>query len=126
MIMQVGGKPQNKDGNIFIFVRIFMKEKLRKVTVFLAFIFSPVALFAQSSVAMGKMEKLADTIYGYFDSNLVRIILAIFLAGSAIAFGFSKDNEKLKRSAVAIFISAAIILLSKEIVLAVWSASGGH
>jgi type IV secretory pathway VirB2 component (pilin) len=80
-------------------------------------------LFAQ--IMPAGMETLAENILEIFTGPFVRIILAIFLCGSAIAYGFNKDNEKIKRNCIAIGVSAAIIIAAASIVDAVWSASGG-
>ncbi|MDR1374192.1 MAG: TrbC/VirB2 family protein [Treponema sp.] len=71
------------------------------------------------------MEDLATSILDIFTGPFVRIILAIFLCGSAIAYGFNKDNEKIKRNCIAVGVSAAIIIAASAIVDAVWTASGG-
>lgn len=86
-------------------------------------IFLPLSLFAQD--AIGKMTSLAQNIFDIFTSDFVKIILAIFLCGSALAYGFNKDNEKIKRNCIAIGVAAAILIGSQEIVKMVWTASGG-
>jgi hypothetical protein len=56
-------------------------------------------------------------------SDFIKVILACFLCGSAIAYAFNKDNEKIKRNALAIGIGAAILIGASSIVNMVWAAS---
>jgi hypothetical protein len=42
-----------------------------------------------------------------------------------VAYGFNKDNEKIKRNCIAIGIASAMIAGASGIVGAIWSASGG-
>jgi type IV secretory pathway VirB2 component (pilin) len=99
-----------------------------KKTVFLFFLAGmaalPAALFAQGVMPPG-METLAQSIFDIFTGNFVKVILAIFFCGAAIAYGFNKDNEKVKRSCIAIAIACAILISAQSIVNAVWTASGG-
>ena len=71
------------------------------------------------------MTTLAENIRDAFTSPLVKVILGIMLCGSAVAYAFNKDNEKIKRNALAILIAAAILMTSTFIIDAIWSASGG-
>ena len=71
------------------------------------------------------MESLADTILGIFTGTFMKVVLAIFLCGAAVAYAFNKDNEKIKRSALSIGIAAGIIISAQFIIDAVWTASGG-
>jgi type IV secretory pathway VirB2 component (pilin) len=80
-------------------------------------------LFAQ--ILPAGMETLAENILEIFTGSFVKVILAIFLCGSAIAYGFNKDNEKIKRNCIAIGVAAAILIAASSIVNTIWSASGG-
>jgi hypothetical protein len=79
-------------------------------------------LFAADLMPAG-MQNLADGILEIFKSDFVKVILAVFLCGSAVAYAFNKDNEKVKRSAIAIGVGAAIIMAASGIVGAVWQAA---
>lgn len=81
-------------------------------------------LFAQDLMPSG-MTSLAEGILEIFTGSFVKVILAIFLCGSALAYGFNKDNEKVKRNCIAIGVAAGILICASSIVDAVWSASGG-
>ena len=71
-------------------------------------------LFAQDAIA--KMESVADNILKIFTGNLVRAILAISLCGCAVAYAANKDNDKVKRGALAVGIAAIIIICASGIV----------
>ncbi|MDR1389518.1 MAG: TrbC/VirB2 family protein [Treponema sp.] len=101
-----------------------MKQKLKRFASLAAWALVPVRLFAQDLMPSG-MTSLAESILEIFTGNFVKAILAIFLCGAAIAYGFNKDNEKVKRNAIAIGIAAAILISASAIVNAVWDASGG-
>jgi type IV secretory pathway VirB2 component (pilin) len=71
------------------------------------------------------MLSLMDTIREWFTGGFVRTILVLCLVGSAIAYGFNKDNEKVKRNIIAIGIAIAIVIGASGIVDMIWEASGG-
>ena len=100
-------------------------NSLKKLMPFAVFFLSVLPLFAQASLP-GGMTTLAQSILGIMTGDFVRIILAIFLCGSAIAYGFNKDNDKVKRNCIAIGVAAAILISASSIVGWVWSASGGN
>ena len=94
---------------------------LIKLSAFLTIFFLSSPLFAQDAIA--QLNSTATTILGHFQSPFVKAILAIFLCGSAIAYAFNKDNEKIKRGAIAVGIAAIIVMGASGIVGLVWTAS---
>ena len=80
-------------------------------------------VFAADIVPAG-MTSLVNAILGVFTGGFVKTILIIFLAACAVAYGFNKDNEKMKRNILAIGIAIAIVVAAQWIVDAIWSASG--
>jgi len=106
-----------------------MNKVPKKYITLLVFLFySLPVVFAQgrgSNALPAGMQSLADSILEIFTSNFLKVILAIFLCGSAVAYAFNKDNEKVKRNCIAIGIAAAILVTATSIVGAVWSSSGG-
>jgi len=90
------------------------------ILLILSLFFFATPLFAQQAVE--KMNTLAETILGIFTHNLVKTILAIALCGSAIAFAVNKDNQRIRSSAIAIGLSAAIIISASFIVGIIWDA----
>jgi hypothetical protein len=85
---------------------------------FFILLFLSMPLFAQQAVE--NMNRLADTIKGIFTSNLVKTILVIALCASALAFAVNKDNQRIRNSAIAIGVAAAIIMSATFIVDLVW------
>jgi hypothetical protein len=97
---------------------------LVKIGAFLAAFFVSQALHAQSVVPPG-MQSLAQGILDIFTSPFLKVILAIFLCGSAVAYAFNKDNEKVKRNCIAIAIATGLLITATSVVGAIWNASGG-
>jgi type IV secretory pathway VirB2 component (pilin) len=82
------------------------------------------SLFAQDIVPAG-MTTLMDSILAVFTGPLVKTILILCLVGCAIAYGFNKDNEKMKRNVIAIAIAIGVVVGATTIVGSVWKAGGG-
>ena len=86
-------------------------------------LFAAVApLFAQGIVPSG-LTSLTTELVNIFTGPIVRAILICCLAACGVAYGFNKDNEKMKRSIIAIGISIFIIIGAASIVDALISAS---
>ena len=105
----------------------FLSAPLFKMGAFLTIFFLSQPLFAQSGggILPSGMQSLADGILEIFTSYFVKVILAIMLCGSAVAYAFNKDNDKIKRNAIAVGIATAILITATSIIGAIWSASGG-
>lgn len=71
--------------------------------------------FAQND-AIAKMEAVSDKVLGLFTGTLVRTILAIAFCCSAVAYAMNKDNEKVKRGALAVGIASVMIIAASGIV----------
>jgi len=103
-----------------------MKTSQLKIMFFMLLLAAAAPLFAQGdlgSLGLSGLENFAKTIQGIFTGTLVRIILTCCLAGCGIAYGFNKDNEKMKRNVIAIAIGIAIVAAASFIVEAVFTAS---
>jgi type IV secretory pathway VirB2 component (pilin) len=96
-----------------------MKEK--KLALTLALALTAARAFAQALPA--GMTNLANSILSVFVGPFVKTILVICLCGCAVAYGFNKDNEKMKRNILAIGIAVAILCCANFIVDAIWNAS---
>lgn len=96
----------------------------KKFSSLLTFLFLTLPVFAQGALPRG-MQSLADSVLEVFSSRFIQVIFAVFFCGAAVAYGFNKDNEKIKRNCIAIGIASALIAGASGIVGAVWSASGG-
>ena len=102
-----------------------MSKNFKKLSTFgIYFFLSLPFLMAQQSIVPQGMQTLADNILGVFTSPFIRVLLAIFLCGSAIAYAFNKDNEKIKRNSIAIGIASAILVVAQTLVNLIWQAAG--
>jgi len=70
------------------------------------------------------LTTLTGDLLKIFTGPLVKTILILCLAGCGIAYGFNKDNEKMKRNVIAIAVAIVIIATASFIVGAVFEASG--
>ena len=70
------------------------------------------------------LSTLMDNIQAVFTSGFTKAILICCLCGCAVAYGFNKDNEKMKRNVIAIGIAIAILLAASTIVDTIGNASG--
>jgi len=100
-----------------------MNKKIKLV--FAQFFAMALPLFAAGDIVPRGMTTLAESILGIFTGRLVQVILAICLCGSAVMFAYNKDNERIKKSAIAVGIAAMVLMGASGIVGAIWSASGG-
>jgi hypothetical protein len=101
-----------------------LKQKLDKrecaFCLFLAAAAAPLA--AQDLNA--NLNTVAEKVYAVFTGTGVKVLLACFLAGSAVAYAFNKDNEKVKRNCIAIAVATAILMLSSAIVKFIAETTG--
>jgi len=98
-------------------------KRLKYFLPFLFTIFLSSPLFAQGIVPQG-MQNLTDQILEVFTGPLVRTILIIIFVATGIVFAYNKDNEKMKRNCIAIFVGIAIVGIGGEVVRQVWNAAG--
>jgi type IV secretory pathway VirB2 component (pilin) len=87
---------------------------LIKLMAFLTCLVLSQPVFAQQAIA--KMNSVADNILEILTGNLVRAILAISLCCCAVAYATNRDNDKVKRGALAVGIASVIIISASEIV----------
>jgi len=100
-----------------------MKSRLKNY-LSLVYFAVPALVFSADIIPSG-MQSLTDSILETFTGTLVRTIMIIMLVGVAIAYGFNKDNDQLKRKLLAIGIAIAIICGAQAIIGVLWTASGG-
>jgi type IV secretory pathway VirB2 component (pilin) len=99
-----------------------MKKTDLKFLFLMLLLVAAAPLFAADIMPSG-MKTLADNILDTFTGGVVRIVLICCLAGCAVAYGFNKDNEKMKRNIIAIAIAIGILVAAQTIVDAVWNAA---
>jgi len=109
-----------------------MKTSQLKIMFFMLMMTAALPLFAQGggqggdlgALGLGGVGTLAKTVQDIFTGDLVRIILVCCLAGCGVAYGFNKDNEKMKRNIIAIAIAIGIITAAATIVDTIFSKAG--
>jgi ABC-type uncharacterized transport system permease subunit len=99
-----------------------MKNSPLKIMFFMLLLAAAMPMFA-ADMTPGGLKTLGDNVMDTFTGGLVRGILIACLAGCAIAYGFNKDNEKMKRNVIAIGIAIAILVGAQGIVTTIWDAS---
>jgi len=99
-----------------------MKISQLKIVFLMLLLFAAFPLFAQGIVPPG-LTNVAASIKDVFTGPIVKTILVCCLAGCAIAYGFNKDNEKMKRNIIAIAVAIVIIVGSTFVVDLLWDAS---
>ena len=99
-----------------------MKNSQLKIFFLMLLLAAAMPLFAQE-LPTG-LQSVADKVEDVFKGPLIRTILICCLAGCGIAYGFNKDNEKMKRNVIAIAIAIVIVGAASEIVGAIFRASG--
>jgi type IV secretory pathway VirB2 component (pilin) len=92
--------------------------KVRVIT--LALLAASVPLYAQ--IVPAGLTSMADEIQEAFTGDLARVILGCCFAGSCIAYGYNKDNEKMKGKLLAVVIATGLLVLSQTIIKQVWEA----
>jgi type IV secretory pathway VirB2 component (pilin) len=100
-----------------------MNKSQLKILFFMLILAAAVPLFAADIVPSG-LNDMGNSIMEVFTGGLVRTILICCLAGCGVAYGFNKDNEKMKRNVIAIAIGIAIVVGAQVIVKAIWDAAG--
>jgi type IV secretory pathway VirB2 component (pilin) len=99
---------------------------MKKKNAFLTVLYlAPALHLAAQSLLPSGMSSLMDSVLEVFTGGFVKTILIIFLVGCAVAYGFNKDNEKMKRNIIAIGVAIAIIGTASFIVEKIWDASKG-
>lgn len=108
-------KKEKKNEKRFSFSSL--KNKLFYLIVFL----STVPLHAQSDLIPQGMMTFAESVRDVFTGDLVRTIFGCCFAGACIAYGYNKDNERMKGKLIALLIATGGLVLSQEIVDRIWN-----
>jgi hypothetical protein len=103
----------------FLFVRFFMKKSLKRITAFIPYVLLSAPLFAQNTNLPDNLNTMADTVLAFFQAPFLKVVFAIILSGAAVAYAFNKDNEKIKKNAIAAGVAGAILMSAQAVVTAV-------
>ena len=98
-----------------------MKDSHLKVLFLFLLFTAAVPLFAQEFTAL---DTVADKVLKIFTGKVVQIILVCCLIGCGVGYGFSKDNEKMKRSIIAIAVAIIIVGGASVIAKFLWESTG--
>jgi len=102
------------------------KTDLKTLFLFL-FLAAALPLFAQgrgNDIMPPGMTNLMESILAVFTGGFVKSFLIICLCGCAVAYGFNKDNEKMKRNIIAIGVAIGLLVCASFIVDKIWDAAG--
>jgi type IV secretory pathway VirB2 component (pilin) len=102
-----------------------MRENKRIVKIIFAVLFglALAPLYAASIAVPAGLESLVTGLQEVFTGGIVRAILVMCLAGSAVAYAFNKDNEKMKRNCIAVIIACVTLIAAATVVDSVIEAS---
>jgi type IV secretory pathway VirB2 component (pilin) len=96
-----------------------IKQKIKRFFALVSLALSGIPLYAAYEMP-GQLTDAADSIKTIITGPFVKTLLIIFLCASAIAYAFNKDNEKVKRNCIAVFIGAVIVIAATSIMGVVW------
>ena len=102
-----------------------MKKIDLKILFLMLLLAAAAPLFAAGDIMPSGMTSLFESVLEIFTGRVVKIILICCLAGCAVAYGFNKDNEKMKRNIIAIGVAIGILVAASSIVDTIWSAAKG-
>jgi len=94
-----------------------MNKLQKRITALAVLYFSVPLLFAQ---VPDRLNTMAENVLNIFTGTFFKTVFGIILCGSAVAFAYNKDNEKIKKNALAIGIAAGIIFSASNIIGMVW------
>jgi type IV secretory pathway VirB2 component (pilin) len=81
-----------------------------------------VPLYAQDIVPQG-LQSMGESIQEAFTGDLAKVILGCCFAGSCIAYGYNKDNEKMKGKLIAVIVATGLLVISQQVIDKVWSVN---
>jgi len=82
---------------------------------------SAIPLFAD--IVPAGMTNVANQIHEFFKGPIMITIVTCILIGCAVTYAYGKDNEKMKKSMIAIAISVIVIACAGAIVSGLLSAA---
>jgi type IV secretory pathway VirB2 component (pilin) len=77
-------------------------------------------LYAQDLMPDG-LQNMADQIQSIFTGDLAKVILGCCFAGSCIAYGYNKDNEKMKGKLIAVVVATGLLVITQQVMTKLWS-----
>jgi type IV secretory pathway VirB2 component (pilin) len=100
--------------------KYFIKEKIKRFFALVSLAFAGVPLYAQYALPT-QLQNAGSGIKEIITGDFVKILMVIFLCASGITYAFNKDNEKVKRNCIAVFVGGIIVIASSAILDVVWT-----
>lgn len=91
----------------------------RALFVMLALLAVSAPLYAQ--VVPDGLTTMAESIQEVFTGDLAKVILGCCFAGSCIAYGYNKDNEKMKGKLIAVVIATGLLVITQQVMDKLWT-----
>jgi type IV secretory pathway VirB2 component (pilin) len=85
----------------------------------LALLAASAPLYAQDLVPAG-LKSIADNVLEAFTGDLAKVILGCCFAGSCVAYGYNKDNEKMKGKLLAVIVATGLLVLTQQVMDKLW------
>jgi len=100
-----------------------MKNSQMKILfLFLLLTAAVTPLFAADIVPSG-MKNVADAVLDFFTGGIMITIETCCVIGCAIAYAYSKNNDNMKKSMIAIGVSIIVIGVASQLVKAIMDAA---
>lgn len=98
-----------------------MNNSQLKVLFLFLLLTAAIPLFAQEFTML---DSTADKILKIFTGKVVQIILVCCLIGCGVGYAFAKDNDKMKRSMIAVGVGIIIVGSASVIAKFIWGDAG--
>jgi type IV secretory pathway VirB2 component (pilin) len=78
------------------------------------------SLYAQEIIPE-QLTSMSTNIQEVFTGDLAKTILGCCFAGSCIAYGYNKDNEKMKGKLIAVVVATGLLVITQQVMNKLWS-----
>jgi len=99
------------------------KSQIKFLFLFLLLTAAMPLFAATSGIVPAGMDNVANAILDFFTGGIMITIETCCVIGCAIAYAYGKDNEKMKKSMMAIGISIIVIGIASQLVKAILAAA---
>lgn len=95
-------------------------KEIKRLLILLMMTAAAVSLHAQDLVPQG-LQTMAEGVRDIFTGDLAKLILGCCFAGSCIAYGYNKDNEKMKGKILAVVIATGLLCITQQVMDKLWT-----
>lgn len=79
-------------------------------------------LYAQANDLIPQgLQTTAENIQEIFTGDLAKIVMGCCFAGACIAYGYNKDNDRMKGKMVAVVVATGLLVLTQQIMDKLWT-----